>query len=162
VSVIEGALVMRRSIFIKATPERVWREFASYDRVSRWFGGSAETVQQKVTRYEPGVDGWLQIEAEWTHDGGGSCRLGGKIVTFDPPRELTVEWNSFKPSYEWHESTFVTFRLTPALGRTLVEILQHGFERCGEGGARYHRDAEGGWNTMELEALRRIVEADAA
>ncbi len=157
--IAEGALVMRRSILIKAAPERVWLEFETYDRMSRWFGGRTDTVQQKVTRYEPGAGGWLEIEAEWTNDCGGSCHLGGKIIDFDPPRELTVEWNSFKPSPEWHEPTYVTFRLTPALGGTIVEILQHGFERAGEGAARYHRDAEGGWNTMELEALRSIVEA---
>jgi uncharacterized protein YndB with AHSA1/START domain len=153
---------MRRSMFMRATPERIWREFESRDRIGCWFGGKTATVQQRVTRYEPGAGGWLEIEAEWTHDGGGACRLGGKIITFDPPRELTVEWNSFLPVYNWHEPTYVTFRLTPGPGGTFVEILQHGFERCGEGAAKYHRDAEGGWNTMELEALRSIVEADAA
>lgn len=149
---------MRRSIFIKAAPERVWREFEAFDRISRWFGGKTSTVQQRVTRYEPGVGGWFEIEAEWTHEVPGACRLGGKIIAFEPPRELTVEWNSFLPEYEWHEPTFVTFRLTAALGGTVVEIMQHGFERCGIGAAGYHRDAEGGWNTMELEALRQLVE----
>lgn len=157
-----GALVMCRSMFMKASPERIWREFESYERVSRWFGGETDTVQQRVTRYESGAGGWFEIEAEWKHHGGGACQLGGKIVTCDPPRELTVEWNSFLPEYEWHEPTFVTFRFTRALGGTMVEILQHGFERCGEGAAQYHRDAEGGWNTMELEALRSMVETEAA
>ncbi|MEX2245581.1 MAG: SRPBCC domain-containing protein [Dehalococcoidia bacterium] len=159
---VDTALVMRRSIFIKAAPERIWREFESFERMSGWFGGQTDTVQQRVTRYDAGTGGWMEIEAEWTHEPPGSCRLGGKILTFDPPREMTVEWNTFKPDRGWHEPTLVTFRLTPALGGIVVEILQHGFERIGAGGAQHHRDAEGGWNTMELEALRRIVEARTA
>jgi uncharacterized protein YndB with AHSA1/START domain len=159
--IAEGGLVMRRSMFMRATPERVWREFESAERLSRWFAGKTASVEQRVLRHEPGAGGWFEIAAEWTHGGGGACNLGGKIVTWDPPREMTVEWNSFLPQYEWREPTYVTFRLTPASGGTVVEILQHGFERCGEGGAKYHRDAEGGWNTMELEALRIIVESEA-
>ncbi|HEY8173361.1 MAG TPA: SRPBCC domain-containing protein [Dehalococcoidia bacterium] len=155
---LDGILVMRRSILIRATPERIWQEFESEERMSCWFGGAEPTFQQRVTRYEPGTGGWFEIEAEWTHDKPGSCRLGGKIVAYDPPREMTVEWNSFHPVYDWSEPTLVTIRLTPALGGTLVEILQHGFERVGEGGVKYHRDAEGGWNLLELDALRRIVE----
>jgi uncharacterized protein YndB with AHSA1/START domain len=154
-----GALVMRRSMFIRATPERIWQEVESYERFAAWWGVDTETLKTKILRWEPRVGGWF--ENQGTHSGA-PINFKGQIVTCDPPRELTVDWNSFLPEYEWHEPTYVTVRLTPAPGGTVVEILQHGFEWCGEGAAQYHRDAEGGWDTMELEVLRSIVEADAA
>ena len=33
-----GSLHVRRSNFVQATPERVWQEFTSFDRLAAWFG----------------------------------------------------------------------------------------------------------------------------
>ncbi len=34
---LESNLAIRRSIFIKATPERIWQEFESHERMRRWW-----------------------------------------------------------------------------------------------------------------------------
>jgi uncharacterized protein YndB with AHSA1/START domain len=129
---IDSPLVMRRSILIAATPERVWQEFESIERMRRWYAGKTATVEQRILRYEPGARGWLEIECAWTHGTPGSCHLGGPIVVFEPGRELTQEHHSYKPARPWVKPTWLTFRLTPALGGTVVEILEYGYEVAGE------------------------------
>lgn len=155
---IDSPLVMRRSIFIAATRERVWQEFESIEALRGWYAGKTATVEQRILRYEPREGGWLEIECEWTHGTPGSCHLGGPIVVFEPGRELTQEHHSYRPTRAWEKPTTLTFRLSPALGGTVVEILEYGYEVAGEEAGSFHHEAEAGWTMDELIALRRIVE----
>ena len=41
-------LYVRRSIFINASPERVWEEFDSLNRLAAWFG-----TGHRLERFEP-------------------------------------------------------------------------------------------------------------
>jgi uncharacterized protein YndB with AHSA1/START domain len=148
---LQGRLAVRRSIFIKATAERIWGEFEDYGRMSRWWG-----TGHRLITYEPRVGGAIEMEVEVD---GALHRFGGRIVVFEPGRELTWEDNWIGPM-AWTSTVFSTLRLTPAPGGTLVEFIKHGFERLGENAAEVHRGLEGGWSITQLEALRRIVEAD--
>lgn len=144
-----GTLAVRRSIMIQATPERVWEEFTSFEKMKAWFG-----IGHDLTAYEPRVGG--EVVTEFDHDGG-RARTSGKVLVFDPGRELT-----FKSNWEgagWAAPALVTIRLTPALGGTLIELFHHAIERIGPDAAKQHRGFEGGWTTNHLEALREIVEA---
>jgi uncharacterized protein YndB with AHSA1/START domain len=149
---------MRRSIFIAATPEEVWKQFESIDAMRRWYAGKTATVEQRILRYEPGAGGWLEIECTWTHGTPGSCHLGGPIVVFEPGRELTQEHYSYRPARPWDKPNMLTFRLAPAFGGTVVEILEYGFEVAGEQAGSFHHEAEIGWTMDELIALRRVAE----
>jgi uncharacterized protein YndB with AHSA1/START domain len=53
----------------------------------------------------------------------------------------------------WAAPSLITFRLTPTLDGTLVELLHHGFEQHGPDAAANHRGFEGGWTMLQLEAL---------
>jgi uncharacterized protein YndB with AHSA1/START domain len=160
---LKSPLVMRRSIYIEAPPGRVWKEFESIERLRRWYAGKVATIEQRILRYEPGVGGWLELECEWTHGTPGRCHLGGEIVAFEPARELTIAQHSFYPKRPTDQPIMKTFRLSPALDGTVVEILEHGFEATGDHAAAYHRESEAGWTMFELEALRLLVErAEAA
>ena len=147
----ESRLVVRRAAQIAAPPERVWQEVESFERLKAWFGTGHTLVQ-----YEPRVGAMVElkveIDGEWMH-------YGGKVVTFDAPRELTWE-NDYIPNAGWAAPTYMTIRLTPNLGGTLVEILHHGFERVGDAAfaASEFLGYEGGWTTRQLEALKKIVE----
>src|SRR3990172_12277297 len=133
-----GPLAVRRSIFIDAPPERVWQEFESFERMKAWFGTGHELVQ-----YEPEVGGWVETYAgPASEEHAWPLRFGGRIVVFDPPRELTFENDWFESG--WDAPSLLTIRLTPALGGTLVELFHHGFERIGEQAAEMHRGFEGG------------------
>lgn len=158
---IESQLVVRRSILIKSPPERVWREFASHERMARWWGVVRDPPEigrpngMELVTYEPRVGGVVEMRIKNLD---GLWRFGGKITVFDPPRELTFENDWFEPAMGWAAPTYITLRLTPALGGTMVELVHHGFERTGKDPAEEHRGYEGGWGMLQLETLRELVE----
>jgi uncharacterized protein YndB with AHSA1/START domain len=158
---VNSIMVVRRSIHIRATPERVWEEFADFERMNAWWGvllgtpTAGESKGQRLVAYEPRVGGRVEMEVQLDAE---PARYGGPIVTFDNARELTFE-NDWIPNRGWLQPTYITIRLTPALGGTMVEILHHGFERTGEGASEDHAAYEGGWGMTQLNALRHMVEA---
>jgi uncharacterized protein YndB with AHSA1/START domain len=148
----EGALTIRRSIHIDATPERIWREFTDQQRMARWWG-----TGHRLLTYEPRLGGWVEMEVDVA---GVMRRFGGKIVTFDAGRELTFEDEWLPP--EADAPLLITLRLIPAaVGGTIVELIQHGFERNPTTAAEEHRGHQAGWTSRQLEALRAIVEGSA-
>jgi uncharacterized protein YndB with AHSA1/START domain len=146
-----GLLAVRRSVLINASPERVWQEFESLEKMRLWFG-----TGHTLLKYEPRVGADVELSIE--HDGR-TLYYGGQITAFDPPNELTFE-SIFSPNEDgWDAPTLITIRLTAALGGTIVELFHHSIERIGTGAAESHRGFESGWTTVQLEALREIVEA---
>ncbi len=153
-------LRVRRSILIAASPERVWREFETRERMTRWWGavtGSPEagTSQgQWLDAYEPREGGAIRMSVNWD---GARVSYGGTIKVFDAAREFTFE-NDWIPNRGWKAPTYVTLRLTPALGGTLVELFHHGFERTGGDVAAEHAGYEQGWGMTQLNALKVLIE----
>jgi uncharacterized protein YndB with AHSA1/START domain len=142
-------LHVRRSALINATPERVWLEFTSFERLAAWFG-TGHTLEV----YEPELGGQVQISI--TNDGAKRA-YGGAILIFDPAREL-----SFSNNWEsdgWPVATFITLRLTPLYDACHVELFHHGFDRLGAEAASELEGYESGWFSNHLEALKAIVEA---
>jgi uncharacterized protein YndB with AHSA1/START domain len=156
----ESVLVVRRSIYIEASPERVWQEFESFERMNRWWGAmigvpeAGTSKGQRLVTYDPPAG---RIEMEVMIDGN-PARYGGQIVTFAPGRELSFE-NDWIPNQGWRAPTRMTIRLTPALKGTVVEILHYGFEHTGEDAGSEHAGYEGGWGMTQLNALRESLEA---
>ena len=158
---VESIMVVRRSIHIKAPPERVWREFEDIERMKSWWGVliadpvAGKANGQRLVEYEPRTGGRAVMEVELD---GEPVRYGGSIVVFDEPRELTFE-NDWIPNRGWLQPTLITIRLTPMLGGTMVELLHHGFEHVGETAQDDHAGYEGGWGMTQLNALRALAEA---
>lgn len=158
---VSSILVVRRSIHIAASPDRVWDEFASFERMKQWWGlvlgvpRAGTPNGQRLLTYEPRLGGRIEMEVEVN---GSPLRYGGAIVTLEPGRELTFECD-WIPNQGWLLPTLLTLRLTPALGGTLVELIHHGFERTGENGGAEHAGYEGGWGMTQLKALRELVKA---
>jgi len=157
----DSFLVVRRSVLIQAPPDRVWQEFADFDRMDAWWGATIGDPEagtskgQRLVTYEPRVGGRIEMEVSLD---GAPARYGGPIVVFEPGRELTFE-NDWIPNMGWRHPTRLTVRLTPALGGTLVEILHYGFEGAADDPAEEHSGYEGGWGMTQLNALRAIVRA---
>ncbi|MCH6551821.1 MAG: flagellar basal body P-ring protein FlgI, partial [Planctomycetes bacterium] len=105
-----GTLAVRRSIMMQATPERVWQEFTSFEKMKAWFG-----IGHNLTAYEPRVGGEVVTEVD---HGGNHLRFSGKIIEFEAGRELTFEadWEGIG----WDAPPLITIRLTPALAGTLL------------------------------------------
>jgi uncharacterized protein YndB with AHSA1/START domain len=144
-----GPLAVRRSIWIDARPTRVWEEFESLERMQRWFG-----TGHRLVRYEPRVG--AEVETDAGESEGEPLRFVGRVVVFDPPRELTFEQDWV--GHGWKAPPLLTLRLTPLDGGTLVELFHHGFEALGADAAEDHRGFEGGWTLRQLDALRDVVE----
>jgi len=144
-----GPLSVRRVILINASPERVWKEFESFDRMAAWWG-TGHTLET----YEPREGGRIEMSVDVD---GEMRRFGGTILVFDPGHELTFE-DGWIPEREWPVGVFITLRLTPYLNGTLVELLVHGFERLGDLAAERHLGLESGWSVHQLRGLRAIVE----
>ena len=67
---IEVSLLnVRRSILIEASPEKVWREFQSFERISAWFGRG-----HQLHAFEPRLNGRVEMSVEI---GGKRQRFGG-------------------------------------------------------------------------------------
>jgi hypothetical protein len=71
-----GTMHVRRSAFIQATPERVWEEFASFDRLRDWFG-----IGHTLHAYEPKLGARVELSVELD---GTRQRYGGTITVFEP------------------------------------------------------------------------------
>jgi uncharacterized protein YndB with AHSA1/START domain len=153
-------LKVRRSIHITAPPSRVWEEFTSKPRMDGWWGRihnkpvAGQPNGQHLIAYEPRLGGRIEMEVDM---GGSPGRYGGTIRTFDKDRELTFE-NDWIPNQGWKAPTFMTLRLTPALGGTLVELFHHGFEHVGGDVAGEHEGYEQGWGMLQLSSLKAVVE----
>lgn len=145
-----GALVVRRSIWIDAKPERVWEEFETFEAMKSWFG-----TGHRLVSYEPHVGGWVETDPSAVQ--GEPLTFAGRVTVFDPPRELTFEQDWI--GHGWAAPSLITFRLTPALDGTLVELLHHGFEAFGPDAAENHRGFEDGWTMLQLNALHERVNA---
>src|SRR4051794_30228494 len=139
-----GALAVRRSIWIDAKPERVWEEFATFERMKAWFG-----TGHTLVAFEPHVGGWVETDPSAMQ--GEPMRFAGRVTVFDPPCELTFEHDWMGRG--WRAPALITIRLSPTLGGTLVELFHHGFERIGDDAAENHRGFENGWGMRQLEAL---------
>ena len=140
-----GPLSVRRSIWIDATPERVWEEFADLDHMRRWFG-----TGHTLVRYELSVGAEVEIDA-----GGDDLHFIGRVVDVEPGREVSFEQDWI--GHGWKAPPIITIRLTPHDGGTLVELFHHGFEAVGPDAAEDHRGFEGGWTMRQLEALRALL-----
>ena len=136
-----GILAVRRSTFIAAQPDRVWEKFTTVERMKRWFG-----IGHELSRYEPSPDGYVETDSAF----------GGPIVNWEPPHELTFENRCYER--DWEAPPLFTFRLTPALGGTVVELFSHSLERIGPSGPDALVAFEAGWETNHLVALREIVQ----
>jgi uncharacterized protein YndB with AHSA1/START domain len=156
----DSTLVVRRSIHIKASPDQVWKEFTSMDRMKGWWGfitgdPQAGTSQgQYLDAYEPRLGGKIRMAVNWD---GARVSYGGEIKIFETAKEFTFE-NDWIPNRGWKRPTYLCVRLTPALGGTLVELFHFGFEHTGGDVSAEHAGYEQGWGMTQLAALKRVVE----
>jgi len=140
---------VRRSIFIEATPRRVWQEFESFERMTAWFG-----LGHELHTFDARLGGQVDLSVEGD---GQRSHYGGSIVAFEPGCEVSFESN-WDGENAWPVPTFFTIRLTPLYDGTLVELFHHGFERLGAAAANNLQGYEEGWGVNHLTALRGIVE----
>ncbi len=155
-----GKLAVRRSIYIAAPPERVWQEFESFERAKRWLGPPpSQTLQSELVQYEPGVGGRVGMRGKHR---GSDFHFLGKITAFEPAKEATFEMDMGAEAQGWESPLLLTWRLTPHMGGTVVEMFLHGFEKIGPGAINAYIGFEEGWERAEVRALKSVVENASA
>lgn len=91
------------TIYIAATPEKVWQALTSAEFSQRYFSGFAVEPELRV-------GGAFIVRAP-----DGSLHISGKVIECDPPKKLTVTWNVTWPGIvEKLGPTLVTYEIEPA------------------------------------------------
>jgi uncharacterized protein YndB with AHSA1/START domain len=141
-------LNVRRSALINATPNRVWQEFTTFERLAAWFG-----LGHTLLGYEPREGGHIRLSVTTEST---ERAYGGEILVFEPNRELTFSNNWENDG--WPLATLITLRLQPLYNACHVELFHHGFERLGATADTELQGYESGWTSNHLDALKTIVE----
>jgi uncharacterized protein YndB with AHSA1/START domain len=101
------------TIYIAASPEKVWQALTSAEFSRKYFSGFAIEADLKI-------GGAFIARAP-----DGSVHIGGKVIECDPPRRLTVTWNVNWPALvEKLGPTLVTYKIEPAGDVVKLTMLQ--------------------------------------
>ena len=126
--------------YIETTPEKLWEALTEGDFTERyWFGwrfASEAKVGASYTFTKPGAEG-----AE------------GKLLEFDPPRQLAYTWHLCTVEAKSEPSSRVAFDLEPRGKAVKLTVTHDGF---GDGSIT-QRDISGGWPIV-LSGLKSLLE----
>jgi uncharacterized protein YndB with AHSA1/START domain len=105
------------TIYIASTPEKVWEALTSAEFSRQYFFGNAVEV-------EPRLGGAFVVR---TPDG--ALHISGEVLTYDPPRKLSVTFNVNWPELiEKLGPTLVTYEIEP-VGETVRLTMSEGHDR---------------------------------
>jgi uncharacterized protein YndB with AHSA1/START domain len=140
---------VRRSITVKASPERAFKVFT--EGVDSWWPrahhiGAAEMKKTIIETHQGGrcysqqTDG---TEAPW-----------GTVLAWEPPKRFVMAWQispqwTFEPDLAKASEVEVSFTPIPG-GETRVDLNHHYWERHGEGVESMYKSVGGdmGWNGL--------------
>jgi uncharacterized protein YndB with AHSA1/START domain len=101
------------TIYIAATPEKVWQALTTAEFSRRYFSGLAVEAELKV-------GGAFVIRAP-----DGSVHISGEVVECDPPHKLTITWNvNWSALVEKLGPTLVTYEIEPAGGAVKLTMTE--------------------------------------
>ena len=104
------------TIYIAATPEKVWQALTTAEFSRQYFFGFAVEIDSKV-------GGSFIVRAP-----DGSLHIDGEVLAYDPPRKLSVTWNVNWPGLvEQLGQTIVTYEIAQAgdaVRLTMTEIAR--------------------------------------
>lgn len=126
--------MIEKEIFIRATPERVFRALTEKAELEAWFVKEA-TVDLRVGG---------AIRLVWDPES-----VDGTFLEVDPPRRVVFTWDE-RPAVDG--ITTSAFTLTPDGDGTRLHLLHSGFG-AGEAWDRLYDGVNSGWDT-ELGHLR--------
>jgi len=136
-------LAIRRSIHVKASPERAFDVFTR--GIESWW----PLATHSIGAMRGGHPQELHLEL---HEGGrfyevtdGEQHLWGRVLTYDPPSRVTIEWH-VNPT---NPATEIDVRFTPEDGGTRVDLVHSGWERFDDPTeTRASYDSDDGWTSV--------------
>ncbi len=111
--------VLIKTIYLKATPEKVWRHLTDKELLARWFHETNRDLGDKVSFQ------YLSFH----HDKDDRKLMWGDVLTFDPPSKLVHTF-----THQWLEGviTTVTWDLLAVDGGTQLTMTHTGIIKFGE------------------------------
>ena len=101
------------TIYIAATPDKVWQALTSAEFSRQYFSGFAIEADLRI-------GGAFVARAP-----DGSVHIGGEVIECDPPKRLTVTWNVNWPGLvEKLGPTLVTWEIEPSGESVRLTMLQ--------------------------------------
>jgi uncharacterized protein YndB with AHSA1/START domain len=153
---------VRKSIRVRATPERAFRVFTS--EMDSWWPRTHHIGNSPMA--EVVVEGTVGGRIFTNQQDGTECQWGSVLV-WEPPHRFVMAW---RVSQDWQferdlsRCSEVEIRFTPTDdGSTLVELEHRDFERHGGAYAKMREsvNAEGGWGSLLQMFGQKAEEASA-
>lgn len=129
---------VEKDLFIKASPERVFKALTEKAELERWFVQTAEVDLR--------VGGAIRLE--WAP----GMFETGTIVVLEPPHRLSYTWEALEPS-----PTTITFELAAENDGTRFRLIHSGIGE-GEDWDNYYTSVDGGWGSVHLRQLVAWIE----
>jgi len=144
---------IEKQIEIAAPRSRVWRALTDVKEFNAWFGVALEGA------FKPGA----HVKGRITIKGYEHVTMDVKVEKVEPESFFSWRWNPYavdpKVDYSKEERTLVEFRLEETKGRTLLKVVESGFDKVPAARrAEAFRMNEGGW-TGQLKNIERHVAA---
>jgi uncharacterized protein YndB with AHSA1/START domain len=128
------------SVFIKATPERIWEAITTPEFTEKYFYGSRVTAT---------ADSYRSLDPE------GKDLVLGSVVEFDPPKRLVQSWLSvFDPEQAVEDESRVTWEIEGQDGGVTKLTVVH--DQL-EGAPKTALSVAGGWSYV-LSGLKTLLE----
>ena len=146
-------LIVKNSIAINATPDRVWDALINPEQTKKYMFG-CETVSD----WKPGS----ALLWKGNYEGKEMVFVKGNILSIETGRFLsysTIDPNSGIADIPKNYLT-VTYALTSQNGKTVLTVTQGDYATVGDGEKRYQETIDGGgWNPI-LNEIKKIVETE--
>lgn len=148
------------TIYIRTTPETLWRALTETAFIERYFGGGPKS------RWQPG-DPVL-----WKMDAGHDYQdWDQRVLKADPPRRLSYTWHNYQPEmrkyFGWSDEQLaemrkeriskVTFEIEPAGEQVKLTLIHDDFAP----GSEMLKGTREGW-PMILSGLKTLLETEGA
>lgn len=142
---------IEKSIYLRASMERVWRAISDAREFGTWFGvefrGSfcaGEVLQGHITPTK------VDAEVAKLQEPHAGTPFEWRVEAIDPPQRIAFRWHPFAVEkdrdYSHEPTTLIEFVLAPADGGTLLTITESGFSKIPlERRAAAFTSNEGGW-----------------
>jgi uncharacterized protein YndB with AHSA1/START domain len=146
-------LIVKSSVAINATPERVWDALINPEQTKKYMFG-CETVSD----WKPGS----ALLWKGNYEGKEMVFVKGNIVNIEPEKLLaytTMDPNSEIPDIPENYLT-VTYTLSSQNEQTVLTVTQSDYATVGDGEKRYRESTDGGgWDPMLVE-IKKLLETE--
>lgn len=114
---------IEKKVFLRASPERVWRAISDVRDFNTWFHVSLEGA------FAPGA----VLRGNSTYEGHEHITMEFEVEAVEEGKRITLRWhpNAVDPNldYSSEPTTKIVFELAPSDGGTMLTITESGFDK---------------------------------